>query len=68
MEITFANPNQRLLADLLWQAQDHNTVNLIRQTYGHDAEVAYQMLVAGTFDSVTDTDLADEALRPFLGE
>ena len=68
MEILFANTNQRMIANLLWQAQDQGTVNQIRRTYGHDAEVAYHMLVAATLDSVTDTDLADEALEPFLGE
>ena len=62
MEILFANTNQRMIANLLWQAQDQGTVNLIRQTYGHDAEVAYHMLVAGTLDEVTETDLAKQVL------
>lgn len=62
MEIEFQNKNQVAIADLLWQAQDRATVDMILATFGHDAQIVYQMIIAASFDEVDDTHVAGEIL------
>jgi hypothetical protein len=62
MEIEFQNKNQVAIADLLWQAQDRTTVDMILATFGNDAQLVYQMIIAASFDEVDDTQVAGEIL------
>lgn len=68
MEIVFQNKAQVKIADLLWDAQDQKAVDLILKTFGHDAYLVYHMIIAYTMDQVTDTDLAESALKKIFKE
>ena len=63
MELQLANQNQHRIANLLWEAKDHRTVTLILREFGHDAHVVYHMMMAAHFDTIDDTDLAQEVLN-----
>ena len=65
MELQLQNAEQRKIADLLWVAETEREVRAILNTFGHDARVVYELMVAATFDQVTDTDLAEQALDKF---
>lgn len=60
MEIQFKTVRQSQIADLMWEAQTNDEVNKLIDQFGHDALVVYHMMVAATYDQVTDTDQAQE--------
>ena len=68
MELQLQNKHQVKIADLLWEAQDEASVNLILKTFGHDARVVYDMMIASTMDEVDDTDLAEHVLNKIFKE
>jgi hypothetical protein len=68
MELRLQNKHQVKIADLLWEAQDEASVNLILKTFGHDARVVYDMIIASTMDEVDDTDLAKHVLNKIFKE
>ena len=68
MELQLQNKHQVKIADLLWEAQDEASVNLILKTFGHDARVVYDMMIASTMDEVDDTDLAEQVLNKIFKE
>jgi len=68
MELRLQNKHQVKIADLLWEAQDEASVNLILKTFGHDARVVYDMMIASTMDEVDDTDLAKQVLNKIFKE
>jgi len=68
MELQLQNKHQVKIADLLWEAQDEASVNLILKTFGHDARVVYDMMIATTMDEVDDTDLAEHVLNKIFKE
>lgn len=62
MEIQFQNEQQVKIADLLWQAEDQDSVELILKTFGKDGRVVHQLMIAAAMDQITDTDIAKQAL------
>jgi hypothetical protein len=68
MELQLQNKHQVKIADLLWEAQDEASVNLILKTFGHDARVVYNMMIASSMDQVTDTNLAKHVLNKIFKE
>jgi hypothetical protein len=68
MELRLQNKHQVKIADLLREAQDEASVNLILKTFGHDARVVYDMMIASTMDEVDDTDLAKQVLNKIFKE
>jgi hypothetical protein len=68
MELQLQNKHQVKIADLLWEAQDEASVSLILKTFGHDARVVYDMMIASTMDKVDDTDLAKHVLNKIFKE
>jgi hypothetical protein len=68
MELRLQNKHQVKIADLLWEAQDQASVNLILKTFGYDARVVYDMMIASTMDEVDDTDLAKQVLNKIFKE
>jgi hypothetical protein len=68
MQIQFKHKYQVTIADLLWEAQDEASVSLILKTFGHDARVVYDMMIASTMDKVDDTDLAKHVLNKIFKE
>ena len=62
MNIEFQSELQHQIASMLWKAQDYKQVKKIIQVYGKDAEVVFHMIMAHYFDSIMDTDLAEELI------
>jgi hypothetical protein len=65
MELQLQNPAQHKIADLLWSAQSMDEVQQIIRVFGHDARVVYDLMVAATFDEVTDVSNAQQVLGRF---
>jgi hypothetical protein len=63
MELQLANQRQHHIANLLWEAKNQKAVALILREFGHDANVAYNMMMAAYLDTIDDTDLAIEVLN-----
>ena len=66
MEIKFATSTQSKIADLLWEAIDMAEVNKLLRVFGIDGHIVYNMILAHTFDQITDTDLAKPILDKIL--
>ncbi len=66
MELKLQNALQRQIADLLWVAQTQEDVNVVLKVFGHDARVVYEMMIAATFDQVTDTPDADRVIKAVI--
>ncbi len=66
MELKLQNALQRQIADLLWVAQTQEEVNVVLKVFGHDARVVYEMMIAATFDQVTDTPDADRVIKAVI--
>ncbi len=65
MELKLQNANQVKIADLLWVAETQEEVNVILKVFGRDARVVYDMMLAATFDQVSDTPDADRVIQQF---
>ncbi len=65
MELKLQNQDQVKIADLLWNAQSQKEVNMILRVFGHDARVVYEMMIAATYDQITDTPDADRVIDKF---
>ena len=63
MEIQFKTVRQSQIADLMWEAQTNEEVIKLINHFGHDAVVVYHMMVAATYDDVTDVELAKGILK-----
>lgn len=63
MELKLQNSAQVKIADLLWTAQSQDEVNSILRVFGHDARVVYELMIAASFDEVTDTTQAQNILK-----
>ena len=66
MELRLQNRAQHKIADMLWTAQTQQEVNMILRVFGHDAHVVYNMMLAATFDEVTDTPDADRVIKALV--
>jgi len=63
MELKLQNAAQVKIADLLWVAETQQEVDSILRVFGHDAHVAFNMMMAATFDQVDDTPDADRVIQ-----
>ncbi len=63
MEIRFANQIQMNIADLMWEAKDMDEVNKLIRVFGTDGHIVYNMILAYTFDQITETDLAEKVIN-----
>jgi hypothetical protein len=54
MEIRFANKNQCAIADLFWVAQTQEEVNVIIKTFGSEAQIVYDMIIAAAIEEETN--------------
>ena len=63
MELKLQNQKQVEIANILWEAEDQASVDLVLKTFGHDAHVVHNMMVAASMDQVTDTSMAEQALE-----
>jgi hypothetical protein len=67
MEIQFKTDEQRRIADLLWNCQSQQEVNIVIRAFGVQAQVVKEMILAATFDDMAkeDVSLAQQALKPY---
>lgn len=63
MNIVFANKTQVAIADLMWACRTQEEVNVVIRTFGKDAVVVQQMLVAAALDEEIDVTEAKEILE-----
>jgi len=66
MEIRLANKRQHQIADLLWEAKTIQEAKFIAENNGADGLVAFNMMLATVYDSVMDTDIAQEVLQEIM--
>jgi len=62
MEIQFKTHQQTQIADLLWNCESDREVNVVLKTFGLDAYIVREMIVAATFDQIDETHLAERVL------
>jgi hypothetical protein len=62
MDIQFKTHQQTQIADLLWNCETDREVNVVLKTFGLDAYIVREMIVAATFDQVEETTLAERVL------
>ena len=65
MEIRFKTVEQRRIADLLWDCQSQEEVNVILRAFGLQAYIVKEMMIAATYDDVEDVALAQQVLKPY---
>jgi hypothetical protein len=58
MDLQLKSQHQKILADILWQAEDMNQVEAVLNLYGTEAMIVYHMMVAAHLDEQVD-DFAD---------
>jgi hypothetical protein len=64
IQIVFPEKWQCEIADMLWAAESYDEVQSIIETYGVEAEVVYEMIIAATLDEEDlDLTLAQEVIR-----
>lgn len=63
MQIQFDSQLHCRIADLFWTAPDEDSVQLILNSFGTDAEIVYNMIIAEVYDSETRTELAEELIN-----
>jgi hypothetical protein len=65
MEIQFKTDEQKRIADLLWACQSQAEVNVVLRAFGLQAYIVKEMIIAATYDDVTDVALAQQVLKPY---
>ncbi len=63
MQIQFENQLQCRIADLFWTAPDDESVELILKSFGKEAEIVYNMIIAEVCDTEVKTDLAEKVIN-----
>ena len=57
---------QKIIADLLWEAQETDELVGIMLAFGkEEVVVVKEMIVAATYDQMEDTDIANDYLKRF---
>jgi hypothetical protein len=63
IEIQGLTRRQRILADTLWnKCQNQKEVDYVLKTFGVDARIVYEMMIAHTMDQYQGVDEAAEVL------
>jgi hypothetical protein len=66
IELHGLTKRQRILADTLWhKCQSQKEVDYVLKTFGVDARIVYEMMIAHTMDQYMHTDEAAEVLSRF---
>jgi hypothetical protein len=67
IEIQGLTRRQRILADTLWnKCLTQNEVDYVLNTFGVDARIVYEMIIAHTMDQYMNTDEAQIILERFM--
>lgn len=65
MTIVGFTPKQIELANILWNCHSTEEMLTMVETLGKDAEVVRDMIIAGTLDDFTGTDIAQHILSTY---
>lgn len=65
LEIQFRTAEQRRIADLMWECQTNDEVNVLLRTFGVEAYIVREMLIAATYDETDSVETAKEYLARF---
>jgi hypothetical protein len=65
MEIQFRTSEQKRIADLMWECQTIEEVNVLLRAFGLEAYIVREMMIAATYDEVEDVALAQHYLKPY---
>lgn len=68
MEITFKTHEQTVIAELLWNCETDREVNVVLKTFGQEAYIVREMIIAATFDQVEETHLAERVLIDIMSK
>jgi len=68
MEIQFKNHEQTRIAELLWNCETDPEVNVVLRTFGLEAYIVREMIVAATFDQISETTLAERVLVDIMAK
>lgn len=67
IELDGLTRRQRILADTLWnKCHSQKDVDYVLKTFGHDARVVYEMILAHAMDQYTETDEALMVLERYM--
>jgi hypothetical protein len=68
MEIQFKTHEQTQIAELLWNCETDREVNVVLRTFGLNAYIVREMIVAATFDQIAETTLAERVLVDIMAK
>jgi hypothetical protein len=68
MEILFKTHEQTVIAELLWNCETEREVNVVLKTFGLEAYIVREMMIAATFDQVEETHLAERVLIDIMSK
>jgi hypothetical protein len=68
MQIDFKTDEQKRIADLLWNCQSQQEVNIVIRAFGIQAQIVKEMIIAATYDQIQETDLAERVLVDIMSK
>jgi hypothetical protein len=68
MEILFKTHEQTVIAELLWNCETDREVNVVLKTFGLEAYIVREMMIAASFDQVEETHLAERVLIDIMSK
>jgi hypothetical protein len=68
MEILFKTHEQTVIAELLWNCETEREVNVVLKTFGLEAYIVREMMIAASFDQVEETHLAERVLIDIMSK
>lgn len=68
MEILFKTHEQTVIAELLWNCETEREVKVVLKTFGIEAYIVREMMIAATIDQVEETNLAERVLIDIMSK
>lgn len=65
MELTLKTPQQHMIASLLWEAPDDETVQAVLRIYGAEARAIRDLMIVTYLDRVDNVEEAQSVLNTF---
>ena len=65
MELTLKTPQQHMIATLLWEAADDETVQAVLRIYGDEARAIRDLMIVTYLDRVDNVEEAQSVLNTF---
>ena len=68
IELQLKTHEQTVIADLLWNCETDREVNVVLKTFGIEAYIVRELMIAATFDQVEETHLAERVLVDIMSK